>query len=33
MTSATLGSFGMTIELKYDVAVSVTAPPADQIAP
>ncbi len=33
MTSATLGTFGMTFDLKYDVAVSVAAPPADQIAP
>jgi hypothetical protein len=30
-TSATLGTFGMTLEVKYDVSVSVTAPPADQV--
>jgi hypothetical protein len=33
MTSATLGTFGAAIDIKYDVTVSVTAPPADQIAP
>ena len=33
LASATLGTFGMTVEIKYDVAVSVAAPPADQIAP
>jgi hypothetical protein len=32
-TSAEVGTVGMTLELKYDVPVSVTAPPADQIAP
>jgi len=33
ITSPSLGTFGMTIDVKYDVAVSVTAPPADQVAP
>jgi hypothetical protein len=33
IVSATLGSFGMSIDVKYDTAVTVTAPPADQIAP
>jgi len=33
ITSPSLGTFGMTIDLKYDVAVSVAAPPADQVAP
>ena len=33
LTSASLGTFGVAIELKYDVSVSVAAPPADQIAP
>jgi hypothetical protein len=33
IASASLGTFGMTIEIKYDVPVSVTAPPADQMAP
>jgi len=33
VVSPSLGTFGMAIEIKYDVAVSVTAPPADQIAP
>ena len=33
VTSGQLGTFGMTIELRYDVGVSVQAPPADQIAP
>ena len=32
-TSPDMGSFGMLLELKYDVPVSVSAPPADQIAP
>ncbi len=32
-TSVDMGSFGMVLELKYDVPVSVVAPPADQIAP
>jgi hypothetical protein len=32
-TSPSLGSIGMTIDLKYDVSVSVQAPAADQIAP
>ena len=31
MTSPTLGTFGMTIEVKYDVSVSVAPPPADQV--
>lgn len=33
LSSAQLGSFGVTIEIRYDVGVSVAAPPADQIAP
>ena len=33
MTSATLGSFGAALDIKYDVAVTVAAPPADQVAP
>jgi hypothetical protein len=33
VASAEIGTIGMTFELKYDVAVSVDAPPADQIAP
>ena len=33
IASASLGTFGVTIEIKYDVTVSVAAPPADQIAP
>jgi len=33
LASPTLGTFGMTFEIKYDVSVNVTAPPADQIAP
>jgi len=32
-TSAEIGTFGMTLEVKYDVPVSVQAPPADQVAP
>jgi hypothetical protein len=32
-TSIDMGSFGMVLDLKYDVPVTVTAPPADQIAP
>jgi hypothetical protein len=32
-TSVDMGAFGMVLELKYDVPVSVAAPPADQIAP
>lgn len=32
-TSPDIGSFGMTLELQYDVSVDVSAPPADQIAP
>lgn len=33
IASPTLGTFGMTFDIKYDVAVNVTAPAADQIAP
>jgi hypothetical protein len=33
VTTPEMGTFGITLELKYDVAVSVEAPPADQIAP
>ena len=33
LNSPTLGTFGMTIEIKYDVSVSADAPPADQVAP
>jgi hypothetical protein len=33
IASASLGSFGAAVEIRYDVAVSVAAPPADQIAP
>ncbi len=33
LTSPTLGTFGMAFDIKYDVAVNVTAPSADQIAP
>ena len=33
IASATLGTFGMVVEIKYDVSLNVTAPPADQIAP
>jgi hypothetical protein len=32
-TSAQMGTFGVVVELRYDVDVSVAAPPADQIAP
>ncbi|MEO5940290.1 MAG: hypothetical protein ABIZ72_04980 [Candidatus Limnocylindrales bacterium] len=32
-TSLDMGKFGLVLELKYDVPVSVAAPPADQIAP
>ena len=32
-TSVEMGTFGMVVELKYDVPVSVAPPPADQIAP
>jgi hypothetical protein len=32
-SSSEMGSFGMTVELRYDVDVSVAAPPADQVAP
>ena len=33
VTTPEMGTFGLTLELKYDVAVAVEAPPADQIAP
>jgi len=33
IASPSLGTFGVTIEITYDVAVSVQAPPADQLAP
>ena len=33
VTTAEMGTFGITLDLKYDVSVSVDAPPADQIAP
>jgi hypothetical protein len=33
ITSATLGTFGMTLDIKYDVSVSADPPPADQVAP
>ena len=33
VVSPSLGTFGMAVDIKYDVAVSVTAPPADQVAP
>lgn len=32
-TSAQMGTFGMILEIKYDTALSIAAPPADQIAP
>jgi hypothetical protein len=32
-TTAEMGTFGLTLEIKYDVGVAVEAPPADQIAP
>ena len=32
-TSAEMGTFGLVLELRYDVNVSVAPPPADQIAP
>ena len=32
-TSADMGTFGLVLDIKYDVPVSVAAPPADQIAP
>ena len=32
-TTAEMGTFGMVLEIRYDVGVSVAAPPADQIAP
>jgi hypothetical protein len=32
-TTVAMGVFGMVVEIKYDVPVSVAAPPADQIAP
>lgn len=33
VTTAETGTVGITLEFKYDVTVSVEAPPADQIAP
>ena len=33
ITSPDIGTVGITLDLKYDGAVSVSAPPADQIAP
>ncbi len=33
ITTPETGTIGMTFEFKYDVPVSVEAPPADQIAP
>lgn len=33
ITSASLGTFGMAIEIRYDVSVSADVPPADQILP
>jgi hypothetical protein len=33
MTSSQFGTIGMSFDLKYDGAVSVEAPPADQVAP
>jgi hypothetical protein len=33
MTSASLGTFGVTLDIKYDVSVSADPPPADQVAP
>ena len=33
VTTPEMGTFGLTLELKYDVPVAVEAPPADQIAP
>jgi len=33
MTSSQFGTIGILFDLKYDVAVSVEAPPADQVAP
>ena len=33
VTTPEMGTFGLTLELKYDVSVAVDAPPADQIAP
>lgn len=33
VTSTEIGTIGMTFDFKYDVSVSVEAPPADQIAP
>lgn len=32
-TSPDMGTFGVVLDLKYDVPVTVAAPPADQIAP
>ena len=33
MTSSQFGTVGITFDLKYDVSVTVEAPPADQVAP
>ncbi|MBA2381433.1 MAG: hypothetical protein H0V73_04905 [Chloroflexi bacterium] len=33
MTSASLGTFGFALDIKYDVSVSISAPPADQVLP
>jgi hypothetical protein len=33
IVSPSLGTFGVSMDVKYDVAVSVAAPPADQVAP
>jgi hypothetical protein len=32
-TTAEMGTFGMVLEIRYDVGVSVAAPPPDQVAP
>jgi hypothetical protein len=32
-TTSEMGTFGLTLDLKYDIGVNVEAPPADQIAP
>ena len=32
-TSTQMGAFGMVMEIRYDVGVSVAPPPADQVAP
>ncbi|HUQ78938.1 MAG TPA: hypothetical protein VM427_08745 [Patescibacteria group bacterium] len=33
VASVEMGTFGMVLDVKYDIAVSVAAPPADEIAP